>query len=245
MPRLTDQLREYGAFLDGLDVESATPRPRRPRVALLAAAVVAALAVAGGAVALLSNDDATTGRVQIPRTPPSTAPETTLAPTTAPTTVAPATTAPIAEPPLTRESRLGFAGLGSMKLGASFTEAERLANVTFVNNGCGWSVRAGSDAALKGIEVQQTGATSQADLAAATVAQIYVNVPEISTISGIHVGSTKGDVLRTYPGAEEQAGNVQIHSADGRTITFGIGSDSVTGMSLFFTGHPINVNPLC
>jgi hypothetical protein len=251
MPRLTEQLRQYGAYLDTLDVEPvrASPRPRRPRIAVLAAAVVVTLAAAGGAVTLLSNHDATTGRVQIPRTAPSTAPVTTLAPTTVPTTTAPATTAPVTEPPLTRDSRLGFAGLGSLKLGASFADAERLANITFVNNGCGWTVSAGSDAALnaalKGIEVQGDRATSQADVPASTVVQISVDVPEISTISGIHVGSTKDDVLRTYPGAEEQSGDVQIQSADGRTIQFFIGKDAVVGMRLFFTGHPINVNPLC
>jgi hypothetical protein len=70
------------------------------------------------------------------------------------------------------------------------------------------------------------------DVFVAKLGQMYD--PAISTISGIHVGSTVDEVLATYPGAStaELPNAISITDTRGRVILFVLDNDAVTGMVL-------------
>ena len=81
--------------------------------------------------------------------------------------------------------------------------------------------------------------------ASTAIVQIGVNTPNISTISGIHVGSTRDQVFRTYPNATEgNDGLITITNQEGQGITFFVTGDVVRGMVLW-QNERRTINPLC
>ena len=69
----------------------------------------------------------------------------------------------------------------------------------------------------------------------------------ISTISGIHIGSTRDDVHRTYANAVDLGPNtIRITNPEGRRITFVLDQDGVVVfMSLHEPGPASAIDPQC
>ena len=219
------------------------------------AVVVGLIAAVAVAFATGSGSDQSNGPSKLAVTTPSTQASTTPTTTTAPTTTTP-TLAP-GEDRLSTASRLGYAGLGPIKLGVTLGDAEKAGDVTIVAGDCPWVVHPGPDSGLAPVVMPYgtiTGYTVWA--ASGVVDQIDVTNPATSTISGVHVGSTYDDVLRTYPSAVEtiigqDSGSspplsLTITNPEGRVIVFYLGADRVVDqMTVAFSQGTINANIAC
>jgi len=104
---------------------------------------------------------------------------------------------------LTSESRLGYDGLGPIELGMTIAEAERAGHVATANTGCGLTFDPTSDAGLR------YGDIHIADDDRGTIVGLDIDTSAIRTISGIHIGSTREDVHRTYGNAVAGPGIVK------------------------------------
>jgi hypothetical protein len=161
-------------------------------------------------------------------------PSTTEVPLTAPTTITTAnapttTTAPTAT---TAQSvagpfdafRLGFEGLGPIKLGMTLEEASRAggAQLVLVNDANCDPVR--NDSAMVTGYYRDEGAQLWFGISDGKIVSIFTKNPVFLTIAGIHVGDTRSDVLRAYPKAEDlpelSGGEIHVADAQGRTIIF-------------------------
>jgi hypothetical protein len=241
MPDIREVLDHAAPVVREGDVTSIGRRARRRQLASrVAVATVLVVAVGSGALLFLNGDD-TTHRIESGTTRTTSVATTTEATTTeatsVPATTVVQTTVPPGEDRLSTESRLGYAGLGPIKLGMSVDDAARVGHVEMVNDGCGHSVHAGADSGLTpvaGIEVS----------GASMIQSIDVSNPSISTISGVHVGSTRNDVLGAYPGAVEEASIIEITNGQGRVIDFALTGGTVVHMSLHEEGYA-GVDPRC
>ena len=142
---------------------------------------------------------------------------------------------------LTSASRLGYAGLGPIKLGMTIEEAERAGQTATANTGCGLTFDLGSDTGLR------YGDIHVYDDADGAIVALDIATPTISTISGIHIGSTSDDVYRTYANAVDIGGKrLQIENPQGRRITFVVGRDgTVIWMSLHGPEPAPAIDPQC
>ena len=195
---------------------------------IVALAVVVGLIAAAIAVAVASDSgsDQSNGPSKSPATTPSTLTPTTTTTTTVPTTTT--TTLAPGEDRLSSASRLGYAGLGPVKLGMTFSEAESAGHVTITNAVCGFVVTPGPDSGLAPVQVSGGDTITGFNVwpsfpygSSSTIVQIDVGNPATYTIYGVHVGSTYDDVLRIYPGAVESKDvwlTLTITSAEGRVI---------------------------
>jgi hypothetical protein len=185
-------------------------RRRRQRPRRIAVAVVVTLGlVTAGAIAVLTRDDHAPRRVIVG---PATQPQnpTTLPPTTAgPTTTAapPTTAAPTTDGPLSTTSRLGYAGLGAIKLGMTLDEAAAAAGVTFTHADpdlCPVAYIIGNpDAARVSPEARPFSDRISIRIDhAGRIMSIETWAPELFTISGVHVSDSEASALSTYPNAE-------------------------------------------
>ena len=142
---------------------------------------------------------------------------------------------------LTSASRLGYAGLGPIELGMTIEEAERAGKVGTANTGCGLTFDPASDTGLRygDVRIIQTSR--------GTIAGLDISSPEISTISGVRIGSTREDVHRTYPSAVDHEPNLnRIENLEGRRITFLVDRvDVVTDMSLRGSELANEIDPRC
>ena len=122
------------------------------------------------------------------RRPTTTVPTTTVAP--------PPPTVPLGEDRLSVDSRLGYAGLGPIKLGMAFDDAVAAAQVTVQPDAtCETTLHGAPDSGVETITVWGQS----------VIDTITVLHPGIQTISGIEVGDTRADVLAIYPFAPNQA----------------------------------------
>jgi hypothetical protein len=234
MPDIRNVLDEAAPPVGGLDVERLRRRARRRTAAPRVAAVCAAVAVVVvGVVVLTGGDDGPLRRITTGSSP-STSSTTTPASTTVttpsftpgPTTTAPPTVVP-GEDRLSTESRLGYAGLGPIRLGMPFDDAVAAAHVT---------VQPDPTCAIELYGEPGSGVDSIAVWVLEGIDTIIVSRPGINTISGIHVGSTRAEVLATYPAAaNDDPGGAElvITNSEGRAIVFGFDGDAVSSMSLF------------
>ena len=131
------------------------------------------------------------------------------------------TAAAPSEERLTSESRLGYAGLGPLALGSSFEDVKQDGRIEIEQLTCGYMVVPVGDS---GLGPHDVGLWFDEGLAVITI-----HTPAVSTISGVHVGSTDDEVFRTYANAVETSDphspHITITSADGRYITFYLGAD--------------------
>ena len=192
---------------------------------------IAAAVLAVGVLVVTQGDDGP-GRITSGSTPDSTTPTdvttTTVTTTTEPpTTTAPSPTVAVGEDRLSTESRLGYEGLGPIKLGMSFDDAVAAAHVTVQPDPtCGITLYGEPGSGVESIEVWNFG----------SIGTITVSRPGINTISGVGVGSTRAEVLATYPSASDDLGGsgLVITNPEGHAIVFTFdGGDSVTSMALF------------
>jgi hypothetical protein len=108
---------------------------------------------------------------------------------------------------LTADSRLGYAGLGPLRLGMSIAEVEKAGKVTVSIPSCTARIES-PEAGLALFDVSgYFGGDGELWV-------IEVGTPAISTISGIHVGSTADDVRRAYSNVVE-SGVVEAPVANG------------------------------
>jgi hypothetical protein len=218
---------------------------RRRRAARGGLATIALLALVVGSVAIVvrSSGDGNT-RVVAPGSTESSVPTTTSPTTTTPTTTAPTTTAPpvtTAPAPagLTAASKLGYAGLGPVLLGMDFDAAIAAAQIPLAEpSGCaqglGGPPLVGSDS----IGLWAAGHT---------IDTIEVYDPSISTISGIHVGSTRDEVLAAYPTADTSGlpFGIWITNPEQRVIQFVLSDDAVVAMILSVNRQTIEQHAAC
>ena len=177
--------------------------------------------------------------VTITTEPPTTTAAQASATTEPPRTIPPTTAAAQAgDDRLSAASRLGYTGLGPIKLGMPFAEVESAGQVTMRRTltscpvsslvpGPNSGLQQIPFTALYGVWIAPSYPLSEPF----TVDAIDVTDPAIFTLSGVHVGSSYDDVLRTYPSAVEapiDIGNkigpysvvLRITNPEGRTITF-------------------------
>jgi len=158
-----------------------------------------------------------------------------------PSSTAVATDPEIKEARLTSASRLGYEGLGPIKLGMSIDDAERAGQAATANTGCALTFDPAPDTGLR------YGDVHLFDDDVGAIVGLNVTTPAISTISGIHIGSTRDEVHRTYANAVDvDAETVRIENPQGRRITFYVGRNGiVSGMTLHASGPAPGINPLC
>jgi hypothetical protein len=241
MPDIRDVLERAAPPVSEVDLEGVGRRARRRRaVPRVVAASVAAAALVVAVVVV--TQDSGPGHITSGTTPDTTtstgeAPTTSTAPTTttvAPTTTAPPPTVPVGEDRLSSESRLGYAGLGPIKHGMNFDYADAAARVRKGEpTGCDIFLYAEEGSGVEAVSVWRT--------VDGRVDDIGVHRPGIRTISGIEVGNTRTDVLRTYPAAYEYRSFVNtdgpsqlvITGPEGQVILFSFdAADVVTSMTL-------------
>jgi hypothetical protein len=227
-------------------------RRRQRRPLKIAGAVFAVVVIAALVTVRVADDDQHSAPVIAP--PPTETPVTTTPPT-ATTTAAQgaaeaaakaaaavaAAKATAAAPGPLDSFRLGYEGLGPIKLGMTLSEASAAAGMTIAlppSPDCGSTspnlvayalTPDGKRLLLLWFMVRD-----------GTIIEIATTNPNISTISGIHTGSTLADVLRTYPNAQigsGQQGNTEAHIVDarGRQIAFAVQSyDTDPGAPLIY-----------
>jgi hypothetical protein len=142
---------------------------------------------------------------------------------------------------LTSASRLGDAGLGPIKIGMTIDEAERVGQLPTANTGCGLTFDPASDTGLR------YGDIHVFDNADGTISGLDISTPAISTISGVHVGSTRDDVHRTYPAAVDLGpSTIRITNPEGREITFVLDRDGVVLLIVLkITCTSASIDPQC
>jgi hypothetical protein len=178
-----------------------------------------------------------------------------LLPTTLP--LATRTTVATTEPPtaalapptgddrLSSNSRLGYAGLGPIKLGMSYPDVERVGQVTLRQTDCLLTIQPHEGSGLDPIPAPYgTGTITGLSAWGAfpiteprVIDVIEVGHPAIYTISGIHVGSTADDVKRTYTNTVEAQYawdadrrplySLTITNPEGRAVQFLLDADGV------------------
>jgi hypothetical protein len=211
-------------------------RQRRPRT-LLAAIAVAAVLVAGTVFLVRDDADRTPSIAPattevLPTVPSTSIPSTTVPATTVPTpSTPPEVTVPPGEDRLSSSSRLGYAGLGPIKLGMEFDLAAAAAQVRVGEvTGCEMSFYGAPDSGVNRVGVWGGPGSP--------ITSIEIDDPAISTISGIHVGSSLDEVRSTYPGSTDfgpdRPGTLFITNPEGRVIVFSAVDGIVTHMSLAF-----------
>jgi len=225
---------------------------------LLGGAAVLILGAATGSIALIADADGDADIQSSDRSAISAPiPASTLPPLPSTSTVAP-TVPPTAPPPtpstsddrLASSSRLGYAGLGPIKLGMSYTDVERVGGVTLRQSDCPLVMTPDSGRGLDPVPGPYGGTITGFSAWTAfpiteprTIDEIDILHPAIYTISGIHVGSTADDVRRTYANVKESnAGQdsdqrfwraLIITNPEGTAIEFMINPDGfVYSMSL-------------
>jgi hypothetical protein len=233
MPDLHEVLNRSAPEVSTLDADVVRRRAVRRRIVPRALAVVCAVVVVGAGVVIVAGGDGASRRVESGSSPTSIAPSTSTSTTTAPptttvpsTTTPPSPTLPIGEDRLSTDSRLGYAGLGPIKLGMDFDAAVAAARVTVQPDPtCEITLHGEPGSGVESISVW----------AAAVVDTITVDQPGILTISGIAVGSTRAEVLATYPAAtaDEVGGGLVITNPEGHAIVFTFEADTVNSMGLF------------
>jgi len=263
MSDLRELLRDAAETPRELDVDrverNGRRRQQRPRTIGLAA-VAAAVIVATGSVLLVSGDNhdrkviapAGTGPDTSQPGPPATDPH--------PTATAPTVSPPAADS-LSASSLLGYEGLGPIKLGMTFTEIEVAGQVRIrsANSACpiyslvptansGLEPRPGTD--HYGVGVWAAYPFTEPP----RIDEIDITDPAIHTISGVHIGNTYDEVLRTYPfaietGVETDQGalaRLAITNPEGRTITFYFALDRTLDlMSLGLTPTTVEDHAQC
>jgi hypothetical protein len=242
---LLEDAAEPARALDLERVHRDGARRRRTARGGLVAIALLALVVGSVAIVVRSSGDGNT-RVVAPGStessvPTTTSPTTTTTPptTTAPTTtVPPVTTAPTPAG-LTAASKLGYAGLGPILLGMDLDAAIAAAQIPLAEptgcaQGLGGPPLVGSDS----IGLWATGHT---------IDTIEVYDPSISTISGIHVGSTRDEVLAAYPTADATGlpDSIWITNPEQRTIQFSLSDDTVVAMILSVNRQTIEQHAAC
>ena len=158
---------------------------------------------------------------------------------------------------LSAASRLGFAGLGPIKLGMTLADAERAGDVTIVPGDCPWVLHPGSGSGLAPV-VRSYGTITGYTVWAfgGSIDEIDVSNPASFTISGVHVGSTADDVMRTYPGAVEKVIgqdpdgtahlSLTITNPEGRVVVFFTETDRVVhAMTVALSAETIDGNAKC
>jgi hypothetical protein len=122
---------------------------------------------------------------------------------------------------LSSASQLGYAGLGPIVLGRPLSDAEGIGGFATVpsDGGCLWRVVPSMESGLSDGDVSGAG----------SVDVVYVRSPAIKTISGVGVGSSREDVLRTYPSAVDDRSYslpaMTITNPEGRQVGFFFGAD--------------------
>jgi hypothetical protein len=208
-------------------VASAIPptpgRRRHGRLLAFATAMAIGIAAVGAGVFVATGDS--DPRVDIRATRPSSIPTTAAtAETTAPTT----TSEPVAPNPAAAgpfdSFRLGYEGLGPIKLGMTLEEASAASGAELVLvNGVNCDPVPNDSAMVVG-HYRNEGEQLWFGVADSRIVSIATKNPLFSTISGIHVGSTRADVLRTYANAKDlpdyNGGEIRIADSAGREIIF-------------------------
>jgi len=202
---------------------------RRPRILAFAAALVVVVAVAGTAI-YEANRDADP-RVDTRQSPTSSGVTTVPPAMTAPP---PATTSPnLATTPSTAGApsagpldsfRLGYDGLGPIKLGMTLEQASAASGAEIVLVNDPYCDPVPNDSAMVVGYYRSEGEQLWFGVVDGRIVNISTKNSVFFTISGIHVGDTRADVLRTYPNAEDRpeygGGEVRIMDSQGRVITF-------------------------
>jgi len=186
-------------------------------IAAVAATAGIVIAADGDSPQAANSPSTTEVRLTAPTTiTTANAPTTTTAPT--------ATTAQSVAPGPFDAFRLGFEGLGPIKLGMTLEEASRAggAQLVLVNDANCDPVR--NDSAMVTGYYRDEGAQLWFGISDGEIVSIFTKNPVFLTIAGIHVGDTRSDVLRAYPKAEDlpelSGGEIHVADAQGRTIIF-------------------------
>jgi hypothetical protein len=229
---------------------------------LIGAALILVVGVTVGGLALLddsADEPRHTKHAARAVTPTEPLPTTVPPPPPPPTTVT-ATVPPTAPPAvqsngddrLSNNSRLGYAGLGPIKLGMTYADIERVGQVTVIERTCGLALRPHPGSGLEPIRGPYGGSGTGVGGAAAfpltnprTIEVILVLHPSIYTISGVHVGSTADDVRRTYSHVVERGNFLTITNSEGRAVQFILENGFVYEIDVGITLEAIEGQRLC
>jgi hypothetical protein len=115
--------------------------------------------------------------------------------TATPTPAAPvATTAPPRAEALSAASRLRIDGIGPIEIGMTVKEAQAAAGVPLTVTDGPFCRTLRAPGGPDGVALLVTANSGD------RITVVTVSTPAVSTVSGVHVGSTEADVLAAYPG---------------------------------------------
>ena len=143
--------------------------------------------------------------------------------------VTPATLPPVRQSGLTIESQIGYTGVGPFLIGMPLESVEAVTGAPWFFLTCGENFVMPLESGLRQGDVSFSTDVNR------RVTGISVMSPLMRTISGIHVGSTEADVMRTYGNVERKAyGNdtstLVITNPEGRQVNFWVSKGVVTQM---------------
>lgn len=228
LDRLVDQVVE-GADATRTRVDS---RRVHRRWQLVVAAVVTAVALVA-AVLTIRATTTSDQSVHVPAQQPRPRPQVSLLPTTTTTLNTVVSTAPPAPSigPLDA-FRLGYEGLGPIKLGMTLTEASRAsgADIELIGPGSPCGEAHGAVTAVVVGHYDREGSQIWFAVRDGVIVAVRTKNPSISTISGIGVGSTSTRVQDTYPNDEPARGMhgnavLRVTGPQGQIINFYFDAD--------------------
>jgi hypothetical protein len=238
MPDIREILDRAAPDVSGFDSSPIRRRAHRRRaVPRAGVALAATIVIVAGVVVATRNGGESGHRITSGTTPTTSTLGSTTTTTTVPTTTtAPPPTVAPGEDRLSTQSRLGYAGLGPIKLGMTLDDAVAAAHATVAPPSC--------DVVLHG--EPGGGVDSIAVWGSQVITLIDVTSPGIKTISGVEVGSMRADVLGTYPSAESDGSALVITGPEGQLITFNFAADdTVVAMTLRANRDVTGVDPRC
>ena len=187
---------------------------------ILAALFVVVLVGAGIAVWATTDEGGDTASRPEPSSSRPVTTTTSAIPAAVTSTTAPATTRP-GQGPLDT-FRLGYDGLGPIKLGMTLAEASAAAStpIALVQSSCGLPDATAMVAGHYRAEGEQLWFGVQDG----RIVNVSTKNPVFSTISGVHVGDARDAVFRTYPSAvgsaDSPTGEILVTNPEDRVVAF-------------------------
>jgi hypothetical protein len=164
-----------------------------------------------------------------------------------PLAITPATLPPVRKSGLTVESQIGYAGVGPFLIGMPLDSVETVTGAPWFYLTCGENFVLPPESGLRQGDVSFYTAYNDPNR---RVTGINILSPLMRTISGIHVGSTEDDVMRTYGNVERKVAGTNmfqliITNPEGRQVRFWVSGGVVAQILIAESEQSIVSQGLC